>query len=407
MKKTFTLLLTLTSTLTFGLENCKIQSANELLDLIKIKHPTISRNNSNKLSINLATEKAKQRPNPELDSEIMTGDSEDGSVFNTSVSLKHVFELGGKRDSRIQVAKSYIKTQSELARFANENALIDSVLKIQRLSQVYELIPMYKEATATFEDISKRMNARSSLSPQEEVEKETLGLATNDYKLKLSQLYAERMYLKRHLTLFAGLDCEITKKNIKGKIILNADIDDVSTVDKYSKLNVAKSNLELAKSKLSSAKSVSYPNMALGPLYEYEKTPKRVNHSFGLSLTMDLPVFNTNDAGKSIASNDIATASISYNNIKKESELDLASWKNKYSRYNQSLKSVAKKEELERKHMKIEKLFARGIISTSLVIESHRQLLEFTNSRLEFEAGALEALWYIYELTGSINNKKL
>ena len=65
------------------------------------------------------------------------------------------------------------------------------------------------------------------------------------------------------------------------------------------------------------------------------------------------------------------------------------------------------KEKLEKKHRKIESLFKRGIISTSLVIESHRQLIEFFNTRFEFENGATEALWNIYKLNGEIENKKL
>ena len=407
MKNLFLSLLVLSSGYVSAAEKCSFKDSNELFELIKKNHPTIEMNNSNKKTIELATDKASQRANPELDSEMTTVDTAEGKVFNTSISLKHVFELGGKRDSRIAVAHSYIKSNLQRARFQNENALIDTVLKIQRLTQIYQLIPIYKEAGTTINMISKRMNKRKSLSPQEEVEKETLELAASDYKLQLSQLYSERMYLKRHLTLFAGIDCELEKKNFKNKLNFKMSIDETVSTANYSKLQIAKSNLELAKSKLSNQESLSYSDMSLGPIYEYEKNPTRTNHKIGLALTVDLPLLSTNDAGKAMATNNISTASILFNNARKDSELDLEAWKNQYKRYRRSLRSVAKQDELEKKHQKIEKLFSRGIISTSLVIESHRQLLDFTKTRLEFETGTVQALWSIYELSGNLSNQKL
>ena len=94
-------------------------------------------------------------------------------------------------------------------------------------------------------------------------------------------------------------------------------------------------------------------------------------------------------------------------NIKTESELDIEAWVTKYNQYRNSLNTIADKKRLERKHRKIEALFRRGIISTSLVIESHRQLTEFFTTRFDFELGAVEALWNIYKLNGQINKVKL
>ena len=122
---------------------------------------------------------------------------------------------------------------------------------------------------------------------------------------------------------------------------------------------------------------------------------------------MDLPILNINGGGRAKASKDVLAASLNLRNIKQESKLDIQSWVQKYNQYKDSLKTIANKEKLEKKHRKIESLFKRGIISTSLVIESHRQLIEFFNTRFEFENGATEALWNIYKLNGEIENKKL
>ena len=42
-----------------------------------------------------------------------------------------------------------------------------------------------------------------------------------------------------------------------------------------------------------------------------------------------------------------------------------------------------------------------------MIIESHRQLIEFANTRNEFELGAAEALWNIYKINGTVFTEKL
>ncbi len=122
---------------------------------------------------------------------------------------------------------------------------------------------------------------------------------------------------------------------------------------------------------------------------------------------MDLPILNLNWGGRDQAAKEVITASINLRNIRTEAQLDLAFWLEKYQQFKTSLKTIANRDHLEKKHKKIEALFKRGIISTSLVIESHRQLIEFSNTRYEFEGGAAEALWNIYKLNGQIEDKTL
>ncbi len=50
----------------------------------------------------------------------------------------------------------------------------------------------------------------------------------------------------------------------------------------------------------------------------------------------------------------------------------------------------------EEKHKQIERHFFNGMISSSLVIEAHRQLIEFEQKRNESEREAIEALGSIF-----------
>ena len=386
---------------------CNINGPNDILDLIKANHPNISLNIAKSQALEKSIELAEQRPNPELDVENTVGDSIQGNIYRTTVSLKHTFELGGKRGSRIQVAKNTFETGMAIAQYENQETIIDSILMLHRLRQVYELIPLYEESVSAFNKILGTIKIRKSLSPEQQVEGETLELAVNDYKLKISQLNSEKINLSKHLSFYMGMDCIIPRNALPNEVNLIENFDTNTTVNNYSKLNAAAHALELAKANLEFERSNSYPNLQIGPAYEYENQASGQVNTIGIAITMDLPVLNVNGGGRKKATQDVLSASINLKNIKQESLLDIETWVLKYNQYKKSLSAIANKDQLEKKHQKIESLFKRGIISTSLVIESHRQLIEFSNTRFEFENGATEALLNIYKLKGEIENKKL
>lgn len=386
---------------------CNINNPNDILELIKRNHPNISLNMAKGNVLEKTIKLAEQRPNPELDAESTIGDSIEGNIYRTSVSLRHTFELGGKRDSRIQVAKNTLRTGMAIAKYENQEAIIDSILKLHRLRQVYELIPIYEESLSAFNKILKTIRKRKSLSPEQQVEGETLELAVNDYKLKVSQLNSEKIYLSKHLSFFMGGSCIIPRNALPFNVNLNESFSSEKRINNYSKLDAASRALELASSNLELQKSNSYPNLQIGPTFEYEKQNENKVNTVGVALTIDLPIFSVNGGGRAKASEELLVANLKLRNIKQESKLDMESWISKYHQYKKSLSTIANKKKLEKKHSKIESLFKRGIISTSLVIESHRQLIEFFNTRFEFENGATEALWNIYKLSGEIEHKKL
>lgn len=386
---------------------CNMTNANDILDLIKKSHPSITMNKARGEVLEKSIEQADQIPNPEIDAESTVGDSIEGNVYTTAITLKHTFEIGGKRGSRVDVARANFRTGMAIADFDNENSLIESVLQLHRLRQIYELIPLYEESLTAFNKILKNLKGRNSISPEQRVERETLELVTSDYKLKMSQLDSEKVKLSKHLTFFTGTKCILPSNALPQEVNLTESFEMKEELKSYSKIKAAKSVLELAKAKYQLEKSNSYPDLKIGPTFEYEKLNVSNTKTIGLAVTFDLPIFNVNGGGRAQATKEIIVASSNLRNIKNESQLDRESWVGTYNRYKTSLLTIANKKDLEKKHQRIEALFRRGIISTSLVIESHRQLIEFSTTRFEFEIGALEALWNIYKMNGDIANKRL
>lgn len=387
--------------------NCNFTSPNEFLELIKSHHPQLLVNSSKVDSYKTLVKYAGKRINPELDLEASTKDTDEGRVLNTSISVKHTFEFGGKRGARINLAQKEFESSSAILHSQNEDIIINVVKKLYRLRQVFELIPLHEESFETLNRIYLSKKKRKNLSPEEQVEMESLELVLNHHKLEIDELVYEKAYLKRHLSFFAGKKCSVSFADLPQTLSLRTGKFTSTKGTGYSKLKAARLGLDASKSKLDLEKSFSYPNISIGPTYELEKTTNNKNHSIGLSLTMDIPILSSNSFGKNRASKNIIVATQIYKNIEKEMALDLESWIEKYNRLKKSLKTVTSKKRLDEKHHRIDSLFKRGVISTTLVIEAHRQLMEFIIGRFKFELGAVEALWNIYKLNGTIKTKKL
>ena len=109
---------------------------------------------------------------------------------------------------------------------------------------------------------------------------------------------------------------------------------------------------------------------------------------------------NTNYGGKLQASkNLLAQQKIAKNNI----SLLKRKLNNQLKVYHQSLKTyqaMPSLSKIAKFHNEAEQLFRRGVVSIPMIIESHRQYVDYMDSRFETENDILNALMEIYIITG-------
>ena len=67
------------------------------------------------------------------------------------------------------------------------------------------------------------------------------------------------------------------------------------------------------------------------------------------------------------------------------------------------IKNLPSKKTIDKKHQEVERFFKRGIIQTGLIIEVHRQMVEFEISKSELEMEAIQSKLEIFRLNGNIN----
>ena len=395
------------ASLAYGNEACQINNVNELLSRIQEVHPLVLEAKLKIQASGKLTDISKQRPNPNLNAEALFGNPNSQFSVDTFFSLQHTIELGGKRSIRMKSAEAQIEMTELQKRQILEAVVIDTVVKLYRLKQIQEISEFYQEAINAFGRIRNRLKRLPSRSPQQQIEMDTLELASSAYGFDVIRKKSEKSYIEKHLAFFSKCPSLAVDKVVPSEIALPSDVNTFNDVKKSVKVLDAIQKLKLAQGRLAQENSKKTPNISIGPAVGYGRSQGADSVLFGAALSMPLPALNKNKGNRAFEGANVKTAELALKNIEHEAVLDLDIWKEKYLHFHQAIQTSKGRETMEKKHKRIESLFRRGVVSTALVIEAHRQLVDFSQAQLSFELGAIEALWNIYRLTGTLEKGTL
>jgi len=154
--------------------------------------------------------------------------------------------------------------------------------------------------------------------------------------------------------------------------------------------------LNLQKAKKEKAVAESWPDLKIGPVVKTQKDATTTENFAGFGLSMPLPIFSINGSGRAYQTKKVAEAELTLQRESNKIKTLRSQLADKYNNSVLSLKNTMDKKAVEEKHNKIERLFFNGLVSSSLVIEAHRQLFDLEEKRNETEREAIEALGQIY-----------
>lgn len=388
-------------------EPCEsLSSVKEILACALQQHPAIQKGTALKNQAQEFENVASQRPNPELSSKVTYGKVSGDTILNTETSLLHTFELGGKRGSRI--AKAVAEKGKVDAEFleAKEEVFLKTLLSIYRLRQLQTEIKIVDEAILTFDRIQKMFKSRPKLGPEQTVSFAVFQLASGDYQLRKKSLEVELNSLERYFEIAIG-----KKAAFSASLLPPSKKDWPESKNKKSllgsRLKLAESELKTAQSEKANADSEAWPDLKIGPAFETQRQGASSFQTYGVSLSIPLPLFQANGGGKALAEKGELKAQLSLKITERELEAQKDILSVQYKKAVEGLQNSIPITEVEKKHANMEHLFSRGLISASLVIEAHRQIFDFAKSQHEQELQALDALWRIRALEGSMFEEAL
>lgn len=340
---------------------------------------------------------AAQWNNPELSAESY----QDETQIHLGVPIEF-----GKVSSRKAVAQGeLLRAQAELLQIRHR-VKSEIYLKLHRLRQVLHEQEILDEAVGTFSKLVKQYARRPKLSPDQELSMSVFQLSKSEYELKRASNQDEFLALNSYLKLVIGPTGSDIKNDIKDLV------PDVPTswpvvkengeVESSPEGQILDSTLESAKGRASLAQSEAWPTLTVGPSVKWVDEPGRKDELYGFNVSLPLPIFNWNQGARSAAHSEV-----SLNEFQKKSGLEALKLKRSelYEVYSLSVKVLSESlshSQIEKKHVKAERLFLKGVVPSALVIETHRTTYELEKVRHERELKALEALLGIYNLDGNL-----
>ncbi len=366
-------------------------------------HPDIKRINAEIAVSDSLVEVAGQRPNPELASKTVFGKENGDRNITAEIDILHTVELGGKRSSRINKAyaeKEILQSRSNRTKHA---IYIETMSMLYRLRQIKSELATLDEALLTYAEIRKHFNRRPRLNPEQEVSNSIFQIAESDYQIRKSSLESELESAYKTLYIAIG-----ETSMIKPEILppFKTDWPDVKNeIDGSKQANgpeqmIAQAELKDAEMSHSLAKAESWPDFKIGPSIERQTQGGESFFSYGVSFSFAVPFFHNNGAGRASAAANIdrANNNLAMQRIEDTSRREI--YLKKYRNATKALKTALHVKDLEQKHVNVEKLFFRGVVPSSLVLEAHRQMIDLIKLQNEQEIIALQSLLQIYSYDG-------
>lgn len=332
--------------------------------------------------------------NPELGLEKVAKDSEKSE---TSASLLFTLRLGGKKGALMDEAESLFQKESIQIGMDQQNARLESILGLYRLAHLKREIEIEDETIKTFSKVINQFK-RPKLSPDQEVSLSIFKMAIADHEIKIIDLKSDEELLYSKIMSLSGLSQLDIAKNLPPQkkewpaYIPSQNSQDLQTI------KLAEADLKLAESQLEKAKSDSWPDVKIGPSFKQTQVGDEKENYVGAALVMPLPVFNLNGNVKKSETHRLEAAKLEYENAKVQA-LNLKTNMNvKYNSLVTVLKKSLTSKTIDENHLKTERQFFSGLVSGALVIEAHRQFVDFEERRNSAELQAIETLGKLYIL---------
>lgn len=381
---------------------------NDIVDCALSFHPRVKRSTLEVDSATKLREKASQIPNPTLSTRYVKGDGNGEDTSEIETNLSFTLELGNKRHSRKEYAQAQ-KRHAEINKDAiKANVKVTTILNLYRLRQVLEEKQVLKEALAAFSKVIHQLKKLPRLSAEQEASLTLFEIALEETKVNESELFEEERKLEHYFHIATGHSLEEIKPFLPNTPKKWPSTDTAVKSDKSSpEVKKLKSLASLAERRLGIQNSKAWPDLKIGPSFALEKDGAAENKMIGFNIQVPISLFQVNGGGKAHAQSELLGAKKNISLVMAEENHERFEQVRVYESAVKTLKRTMKLSVIEKKHDRIEKLYLRGVISSSAFLNSLKQKFSYLISRNNREITAIRALWSIYKYDGKVFEEKL
>lgn len=385
----------------------KPKQANDVLKCLQIKHPEVlSEKTAHEVSEGLARQGAAWK-NPDVSLESLRGKNLGSTVVTTEVRISQAIEVSGKRSARKSIGEALGDSFKAESLSKLEEVTLNGIKSLYRLTQLNDEIAKTEESVQRFKTIKNQYQQRPKLNPEQELTSGLVQLAVSEFEIKLNHLQTEKKTILADLSASTTLSTALIEKNLPSIKTSWPETPKIEGGIQSSSILKSKAQVSLAEGELKEAQAQAWPEFTVSLIGTDNIDGSLQYQTYGAGISMPLPLFQRNEGEKSLKTSQYSKALKVHARNTEKQQSDLKNLIQLYEASVKNLKNTPSNQSVETKHKKAESLFARGLIAGPLIIETHRQLLEYTQSRNEEELKALESLWTLYILNGTFLNQTL
>ncbi|MGE3611428.1 MAG: hypothetical protein AB7I27_17680 [Bacteriovoracaceae bacterium] len=402
MKLIFLILVLLASFTAYAQEGCPTPSSlNDILECLKDRHQLVQLKDLEVKATTNLDNALGQRPNPILD--VQTVHS--GNARQTQIILAQEIDLGGKRESLRKKGSLIYESKKNELKLTKEQIIEEVLLNIHHLIHLNETLEVNREVSESLSDVMVALKKRPALTPEQEASLLNFRLQ----QAEVNNIISLQEDQEEEILLFFYLNGGYKKEDVlrvmedhHHPLEINRNVSNLS-------LNLQRIGLEakLAQEELNFQKATPWEGVTIGPMFMDDKLDGISEKMYGVTFTMPIPLWQTNKAGKAIASINLSNTKIQFDLMKRKEDLQKSSLDGRIDGLKETLKKLPNNDELLKTHKRIEKLYSQGLITPTSFLESHRIWRDVISSKLELEEKILRLSIEFYRLSGTLSEVHL
>ncbi|MBI5203237.1 MAG: TolC family protein [Elusimicrobia bacterium] len=345
---------------------------------------------------------ARQRPNPELANQSVWGKNGPDRLQYSELHLTHTFELGGKRAARLDQAAGLASTKRAALLGVRERVYLETWLALLRLRQLRDEIGYLSATLGAYARIIERFRARPRLAPEQDVSLGLFEMAENDYRMKRTALEGERLVLAAELERALGRALPDAPELLPARRRTWPSLTASSAPVTGAAVKTAEAEVSVALAGERAAKGAAWPDLKLGPTFQSQRQGGQDLRAFGNNLSLVLPLYHRNGGGREAAGLALRRTEIAREAVILEARDQRSVWSARYQAAVAALGDSLSAASVADRDARKDRLFEQGLITVPLVLEAHRQRLEWTSGQHEAERVAAEALIRVRALDGRL-----
>lgn len=342
--------------------------------------------------------------NPELSAENV---QRSGNQSETTASLLFNIRLGGKRSAAINEARGEIDKAAANRDLNVAQAKLDIALRLYEISHLNGEIKIEEESVQTFSKIVGQYQKKPALSPDQQVSLSVFKMSLADHQLNLTKIRNDQEKIVQELVSSSGVPREIILGNLPGPRKNWPEIAVGNEVKASPHMRYAAGEVQIARSQKEKANAESWPDLKIGPAMRIVKNGANSDNFYGAAISIPLPVFSVNKSGRAYGQEKLVEAEMEYEFTQRKVNSLREQLIKKYRETVAVLNSSLSTQVIEDRHEQMEKLFFKGVVPSSLVIEAHRQLIDLEQKKNESIRAAIEALGSIYIIDNTFSEVPL